>query len=112
MSKKETPRFKGGLAYSTNTSLQLDANEHEDLGTLENAKQKLIVKLDNKKRAGKVVTTIDKFVGTDDDLETLAKFIKTKCGTGGSAKDGQIMIQGDVVQKVKDILVKEGYRTN
>jgi translation initiation factor 1 len=111
MAKKEQ-RFKGGLAYSTEASLQLDSNEHETKGTLPPAFQKLMVKLDQQKRAGKVVTTVSKFIGTDDDLEDLAKLIKTKCGTGGSTKDGVILIQGDVVQKVKDVLVKEGYRTN
>jgi translation initiation factor 1 len=111
MAKKEQ-KFKGGLAYSTNDTLRVDDNEHETKGTLPPGLQKLVVKLDNKKRAGKVVTTVDKFIGTDDDHEDLAKLLKTKCGTGGSVKDGQIIIQGDVVQKVKDVLIKEGYRTN
>jgi translation initiation factor 1 len=109
MSKKEQ-KFKGGLAYSTNASLQIDANEHESLGTLENAKQLLRVRIDNKKHAGKIVTLVEKFIGTDDDLNALAKLIKTKCGTGGSVKESVILIQGEVVDKVKVVLAKEGYR--
>ena len=109
---KDLPRFKGNLAYSTNKALQLNGTEHESKGTLAPALQKLMVKLDNKKRAGKVVTLVEKFIGSEEALEDLAKLIKTKCGTGGSAKDGIIIIQGDVVQKVKDVLAKEGYRTN
>ncbi len=108
MSKKEL-KFKGGLSYSTNKDLQLDSNEHEELGTLPNAFQKLVVKKDNKKRNGKEVTLVLNFIGADEAMEDLAKFLKTKCGAGGAAKDGEIIIQGDVVQKVKDILTKEGY---
>ncbi len=108
MSKKEL-KFKGGLAYSTDSSLKLSGTEDENKGTLIPAMQKLKVMLDNKKRAGKSVTVVLNYIGTTDDLETLAKFLKTKCGTGGTAKDGEIIIQGDVVQKVKDLLVKEGY---
>jgi translation initiation factor 1 len=103
MSKKEI-RFKGGLAYSTDSSLKLDANEHESKGTLSPALQKLKVMKDSKQRAGKVVTVISNFIGKDDDLDDLAKTLKTKCGTGGSVKDGDIIIQGDVVDKVKKIL--------
>jgi translation initiation factor 1 len=108
MSKKEL-RFKGGLAYSTNTSLRLDSNEHESKGTLQEGSQKLKVVKDTKSRAGKVITAVQNFVGTDDDLEALAKTLKTKCGTGGSVKDGVILIQGDVVTKVKEVLEKLGY---
>jgi translation initiation factor 1 len=106
---KDVQRFKGGLSYSTNTHLKLDKNEHEKKGTLDNAAQKLKVVKDSKRRAGKVVTAVENFIGKDDDLEDLAKMLKTKCGTGGSAKDGVIIIQGDVVEKVKELLVKMGY---
>jgi translation initiation factor 1 len=102
-------KFKGGLAYSTNTSLKLDSNESEKHGTLAPALQKLIVKLDTKKHAGKKITLVNNFVGTDEEMELLAKLLKTKCGTGGGIDEGVIFIQGDAVQKVKIVLEKEGY---
>ncbi len=109
MSKK-IPLFKGGLAYSTNTDLALDGTEHETKGTLEPHEQKLKVTLDTKQRAGKKVTLVAGFIGTEDDLEDLCKLLKTKCGCGGSAKDGIIIIQGDVRTKVIDLLVALNYK--
>lgn len=79
------------------------------MATLPNAQQKLRVKLDTKQRAGKVVTLIEGFVGTNDDLEALGKQLKTKCGTGGSAKDGIILIQGDYKEKIILWLREWGY---
>jgi translation initiation factor 1 len=108
MSKKEL-KFKGGLAYSTNSNLKLDTNELEGKENLTNDKQKLKVVKDNKKRAGKDVTLILKFIGTDEAMEDLCKLVKSKCGCGGSVKDGEIIIQGDIVDKVKQVLVKAGY---
>jgi translation initiation factor 1 len=102
-------KFKGGLAYSTDSSLKITGKD-ADATTLAPGLQTLKVKLDNKKRAGKTVTLVDNFIGSSEDLETLGKLLKTKCGTGGSAKDGEIIIQGDVVTKVKEILIKEGYK--
>lgn len=84
-------------------------NEEESLETLPNEKQRLRVVLDKKQRAGKVVTLIENFVGKDEDLQALAKRIKTKCGTGGSAKDGLILIQGDYKDKVLAWLKDWGY---
>ena len=75
-----------------------------------NNKQQLIVSIDKKQRKGKTVTLIEGFIGKTEDLEALAKLLKTKCGVGGSAKDGEIVIQGDFKQKVKEILEKEGYK--
>jgi translation initiation factor 1 len=109
MSKK-IPLFKGGLAYSTNSALALDGTEHETKGTLEPQEQKLKVILDTKQRAGKKVTLVQNFIGTEDDLETLCKLLKTKCGCGGSAKDSVIIIQGDVRTKVLDLLIGLGYK--
>ena len=77
--------------------------------TLPPAQQQLRVKLDNKQRGGKTVTLIDGFIGTPDDLEKLGKALKTKCGTGGSIKDGQILIQGDYKAKVVQWLAGWGY---
>ena len=98
MSKKNTAR-PDGLAYSTNKDFFNDFPAEEPAETLPKEKQKLRVKLDTKQRAGKVVTLVDFFVGTLDDMEALAKQLKTKCGTGGSVKDGFIIIQGDYKKK-------------
>jgi translation initiation factor 1 len=108
MSKKKSNSF--GIVYSTNPSFTPDNNEPEETDTLGNAHQQLRVKLDTKKRAGKVVTLIDGFVGKADDLEKLGKELKTKCGTGGSAKDGQILIQGDYKDKIIKWLQEWGYK--
>jgi translation initiation factor 1 len=109
MSKKKQGR-SDGLVYSTNQDFYSDYNEERtEQDTLPKEKQTLRVKLDTKQRAGKVVTLIEGFVGTDDDLETLGKQLKTKCGTGGSVKDGLIIIQGDYKQKIFTWLKEWGY---
>lgn len=108
MSKKNTSR-PDGLAYSTNKDFFNDFPEEEQAATLPKEKQKLRVTLDKKQRAGKTVTLVDGFSGTNDDLETLGKQLKTKCGAGGSAKDGFIIIQGDYREKVIGWLKDWGY---
>lgn len=100
----------GGLVYSTNSDYFNSQQEEEAAReTAPKDKQKLRVKLDTKQRAGKVVTLIDGFTGTTEDLEALGKQLKTKCGAGGSAKDGAIMIQGDYKDKVIAWLKDWGY---
>jgi len=99
MSKKNAAR-PDGLAYSTNKDFFNDFPQEEAAQTLPKAQQKLRVKLDTKQRAGKVVTLVEGFIGTADDLEALGKQLKTKCGAGGSAKDGLILVQGDYKEKV------------
>lgn len=108
MSKKHTAR-PDGLAYSTNKDFFNDFPAEEAAETLPKAQQKLRVKLDTKQRAGKIVTLIDGFIGTNDDLEALGKQLKTKCGTGGSAKEGLILIQGDYKEKIIGWLKEWGY---
>ena len=99
-----------GVVYSTNADYKYDTtNDIEEVETLPCAKQKLIVSIDRRNRAGKQVTLIAGFVGTEEDLTALAKTLKTKCGTGGSAKDGEIIIQGDNRDKVVTILKSLGY---
>jgi translation initiation factor 1 len=108
MSKKHTAR-PDGLVFSTNQDYMNDYPEEQAMETLPKNQQKLKVKLDTKQRAGKVVTLVDGFVGTHDDMESLGKQLKTKCGTGGSVKDGYIIIQGDYKEKITGWLKDMGY---
>lgn len=100
---------QGGLVFSTNPEWQPD-HEEEIIQTLVPSKQLLIVNTDSKFRGGKLVTLVRGFVGKEEDLETLGKTLKTKCGTGGSVKDGEVIIQGDHKQKVIDWLRQQGYK--
>ncbi len=110
MAKKKMKRLNtDGFVFSTDSEFEFE-NEIEESDTLTNNQQKLIAKLERKGRGGKVVTIIEGFVGNNDDLKDLAKMLKNKCGTGGSAKDGEIVMQGDIRNKVVDILQKEGFK--
>lgn len=108
MSKKNAAR-PDGLAYSTNKEYFDSYPAEEEQETLPKEKQKLRVKLDTKQRAGKVVTLVEGFTGTTTDLEALGKQLKTKCGAGGSVKDGLILVQGDYKAKVIGWLQEWGY---
>lgn len=99
----------GGFVFSTNKNFEFESND-EQQETLENNQQKLEAHLDKKNRGGKVATIIKGFEGSDDDLKALAKQLKTLCGVGGAAKDGEIIIQGNFRDKIMDFLTKEGYR--
>ncbi len=99
-----------GMVYSTNPDYKYDTEVDADGPTLEPSQQDLRVWLDRKQRAGKQVTLVKGFVGSDDDLRELASMLKNKCGVGGSAKDGEIIIQGDFRDRVVDLLVKAGYK--
>lgn len=99
-----------GVVYSTNPDFQYVNEVVQEADTLEPSKQKLIVGIDRRNRAGKTVTLVSGFVGKDEDLNSLAKTLKTKCGVGGTAKDGQITIQGDLRDKVTNILQTLGYQ--
>jgi len=107
MAKKKKERI--GIMYSTNPDFDFEY-EQDEQDTLEPNQQKLRVELDRKRRKGKQVTLITGFVGTDDDLKSLAKVLKSKCGVGGSAKDKEIIIQGDFRKKVGEILTDMGYK--
>lgn len=99
-----------GVVYSTNQNFEYSFDSEEVAETLLPEKQKLKIQLDKKSRAGKQVTLITGFIGKDDDLETLAKKLKNFCGCGGSAKEGEILIQGDVRDKVLTWLITQGYK--
>jgi translation initiation factor 1 len=99
-----------GMVYSTNPDFQYQTDEEPEAETLPPAQQDLRVWLDRKHRAGKVATLVKGFVGREEDLQTLAKLLKTKCGVGGSAKEGEILIQGDHRDRVVELLLKEGYK--
>lgn len=98
-----------GILYSTNPGFQYEKEEAEEEATWPAEKQQLRISLDKRNRGGKVVTLITGFRGTADDLAALGKMLKVKCGVGGSAKEGEIIIQGDFRSKVCEILRKEGY---
>ena len=97
------------VVYSTNQDFQYESMEEDTLDTLPKEKQVLRVQLDKKNRNGKKVTLITGFIGKNEDLQDLSKFLKTKCGVGGSAKDAEIIIQGDFRVKIGELLQKEGY---
>lgn len=97
------------LVYSTNPDFMKQAAEKPEQKTLEPGKQRLIVRIDRRQRAGKQVTLVEGFIGSDDDLAALAKTLKVKCGVGGTAKDGEITIQGDLRDKITALLTGMGY---
>jgi len=108
--KKNSLSDLGGIMYSTDPDFQLPAGEEPAAEQLNNKQQDLRVTLDRKNRGGKAVTLITGFRGPVEDLEKLGKLLKTKCGVGGAAKDGEILIQGDFRDKILKILHKEGYK--
>ena len=107
--KKNDWKERLGVTYSTNPDYQYHFQDETEEETLPKEKQLLRIALDKRNRGGKTVTLITGFRGTNDELAALGKMLKVKCGVGGSAKDGEIIIQGDVRQKVLGILSKEGY---
>ncbi|MEQ1676700.1 MAG: translation initiation factor [Chitinophagaceae bacterium] len=108
MSKKNKPDTRG-FVYSTDPNFSFE-EESSNTETPPPAQQKLKVRLDTKHRAGKAVTLVEGFAGKEEDLEELGKKLKSFCGTGGSAKDGEIIVQGDQREKVLQWLLKNGYK--
>ncbi len=111
MSKKKNSS-NDGIIFSTNPDFKFTSDEHASKETIQPEQQKLKVRLDTKQRAGKAVTLVEGFSGEENDLEELGKKLKTHCGTGGSVKDGQIIIQGDQRDKVMQWLLKNGYKNS
>jgi translation initiation factor 1 len=109
-SKKKTLSDLGGIMYSTDPTFVYEEESVDSQELMPNNQQDLRVMLDRKNRGGKAVTLITGFVGSIDELDKLAKMLKTKCGVGGASKDGEIIIQGDFRDKVLILLQKEGYK--
>jgi len=98
-----------GMVYSTNPDYEYEHEDVEEEVTLPKNQQKLRVQIEKSGRAGKVVTLVKGFVGSEDDLKSLGKLLKTKCGVGGTAKDGEIIIQGSFRDRLIGLLKDEGY---
>lgn len=109
MGKDNDWKSRLGVVYSTNPDFQYETAGTEETQTLPPDKQRLIVAIDRRNRGGKQVTLVTGFVGTADDLKELGKTLKTRCGVGGTAKDGEITIQGDFRDKVTALLKEMGY---
>ncbi len=109
MSVSGKKKSSGGIVYSTDPSFNPE-EEREDIETLPAAQQRLRIRLETKHRGGKAVTIVDGFTGRREDAELLGKQLKGLCGTGGSVKDGEILIQGDQREKVLQWLKKNGYK--
>lgn len=97
------------IVYSTNPDFAYQTESEDEQETIEKEKQNLRVSIEKKNRGGKTATVVKGFTGSEADLKDLAKLLKTRCGVGGAAKDGEIIIQGDLREKVVDLLKKEGY---
>lgn len=108
--KNNNWKNRDGVVYSTSQDFSYQVQQENETETLPANQQNLKVLLDKNARAGKQVTLVTGFIGKFEDLELLSKKLKTKCGVGGSAKDGEIIIQGDVRDKVVVILVQDGYK--
>jgi translation initiation factor 1 len=110
MAKKNDWKKRDGIVFSTSDNFDFTYRENHESSTLPPQQQQLRVILDKSARAGKQVTLVTGFVGAEDDLITLGKQLKNKCGAGGSVKDGEILIQGDFRDKVVQLLLKEGFK--
>jgi translation initiation factor 1 len=110
MSKKNKSD-RHGFVYSTDPNFQFQPEENA-VETLPPVQQKLRVRLETKHRGGKAATVVTGFIGKEEDLEALGKQLKNVCGTGGSAKEGEIIVQGDQREKVVQWLLKNGYKNS
>lgn len=108
MAKKK--KEKMNVVYSTNPNFEFNYELNDEEETLAPNQQDLRVQIDRKQRKGKEVTLVTGFIGSNEDLENLGKILKQKCGVGGAVKDGEIIIQGNQLQKVMDLLMQQNYR--
>lgn len=107
--KNDNWKDRLNVVYSTNPDFKYETSLEEEAITLPPQQQKLRVGIDRKNRGGKTVTLITGFIGSEDDLKALGKLLKGSCGVGGTAKDGEIIIQGDFKQRILDLLKAKGY---
>lgn len=110
MAKSNDWKKREGVVYSTNNDFEFNYNQSGESTTLPPQQQNLKVFLDKSMRAGKQVTLVTGFSGTSEDLDKLGKMLKSKCGVGGSVKDGEILIQGDHREKILQLLLQNGYK--
>ncbi len=106
MSKKRAV----GVVFSTNPDFEYQYDDEPEAETLPPSQQRLRARIEKNHRGGKTVTVVSGFVGADEDLQELARLLKNKCGVGGSAKEGEILVQGEHLEKVKQILIGAGYQ--
>ncbi len=109
MAKKSDWKDRLNVVYSTNPDFHYETDEKKEEETLPKEKQLLKISLDKRNRGGKMVSLIVGFIGSDEDLQHLCRMLKVKCGVGGAAKEGEIIIQGDFRNKILDLLRSEGY---
>jgi len=109
MAKQKNRKKRDGIVFSTNPDFDYSYESEQQEETLAPAQQRLRVLIDRKQRRGKEVTLVTGFVGSEDDLKDLGKYLKSRCGVGGSAKDGEIIIQGNQREKVVQLLLEKGY---
>ena len=107
--KKNDWKDRLNIVYSTNPDFQYSTDEKEETETLPKQQQKLRVSIEKNRRGGKTVTIVKNFVGSDEDIKELGRLLKTRCGVGGTTKEGEILIQGEFKEKIIEILKKEGY---
>lgn len=107
--KKNDWKERLNIVYSTNPDYQYITDEKEENETLPKQQQKLRVSIEKNHRGGKTVTIVKNFIGSDDDAKELGRLLKTKCGVGGSVKDGEILVQGDFKTKIIELLKNDGY---
>jgi translation initiation factor 1 len=107
--KKNDWKDRLNVVYSTNPDFHYETEDAPEDETLPKQQQRLRVSIEKKGRGGKTVTVVTGFVGSEEDLKELGRMLKSKCGVGGSSKDGEILIQGELKQRVIDLLKAEGY---